>query len=79
MKGNLSRPLGTASMRDHYDFSKGVRGKYAKRFASGTNVVLLEPDVAEAFPNAKAVNTALRKMLRVKPPRPRRVSRPRNA
>lgn len=32
-------------MRDEYDFSKGVRGKYAKRYANGTNVVLLEPDV----------------------------------
>jgi hypothetical protein len=79
MKGNPSRPQGTVPMRDHYDFSKGVRGKYAKRFASGTNIVLLEPDVADAFPTAKAVNTALRKVLRTAPPRPRRTSKPRKA
>lgn len=44
----------------HYDFSAGVRGKYASRYREGTNVVLLEPDVAERFPNADAVNRALR-------------------
>jgi len=47
-------------MLDHYDFSKGVRGKYAKRFGKGTNLVLLEPDVAKAFPDAAAVNETLR-------------------
>ena len=49
-----------AEMRDAYDFSGGVRGKYARRYAQGTNVVVLEPDVAKAFPNAKAVNRSLR-------------------
>lgn len=53
-------------MRDEYDFSKGVRGKYAKRYANGTNVVLLEPDVAKEFPDAEAVNEALRKIIRDK-------------
>jgi hypothetical protein len=53
-------------MRDEYDFSKGVRGKYAKRYAEGTNVVLLEPDVAKEFPDAAAVNEALRQILRDK-------------
>jgi hypothetical protein len=53
-------------MRDHYDFGKGVRGKYAKRYAEGTNVVLLEPDVAKEFPDAAAVNEALRHFLREK-------------
>lgn len=62
-------------MRAEYDFSGGVRGKYAKRYAQGTNVVLLEPDVAEAFPTARAVNAALRKLLRETPTRPRRGSR----
>jgi hypothetical protein len=47
-------------------FSKGVRGKYAKRFAQGTNLVLLEPDVASQFPNAAAVNKALREFLKSK-------------
>ena len=37
-------------MRAEYDFSGGVRGKYAERYARGTNVVLLDPDVAEVFP-----------------------------
>ncbi len=47
-------------MRAEYDFSGGVRGKYAKRFAQGTNIVLLEPDVAKAFPDSESVNSALR-------------------
>jgi hypothetical protein len=48
-------------MRDEYDFSKGVRGKYAKRFAKGSNVVVLDPDVAARFTTSKAVNEVLRK------------------
>ena len=47
-------------MRDEYDFTGGVRGKYARRCAQGTNVVVLEPDVAKVFPNAEAVNRSLR-------------------
>jgi len=50
-------------MRDEYDFSKGVRGKYAKRFAKGTNLVLLEPEVAKYFPTAQAVNCALQSLI----------------
>ncbi len=53
-------------MRAEYDFSTmagGVRGKYRKAFLEGTNVVLLEPDVAKAFPSAAAVNEALRKLI----------------
>ena len=52
-----------SEMRDEYDFSKGVRGKYAERFKGGTNLVLLDPDVAKAFPNAKSVNDALRRLI----------------
>ena len=48
-------------MRPEYDFSEGERGKYARRFQEGTNVVVLEPDVAAAFPTSEAVNAALRK------------------
>ena len=47
-------------MRDEYDFRGGVRGKYAERYAAGTNVVLLDADVAEAFHDAESVNRALR-------------------
>lgn len=55
-------------MRPEYDFSqlKGkVRGKYVERYQSGTNLVLLEPDVAAAFPDAQAVNEALRLLMKV--------------
>jgi hypothetical protein len=54
-------------LRAEYDFSelKGrVRGKYAERYREGTNLVLLEPDVAAAFPDAKAVNEALRLLMK---------------
>ena len=47
-------------MRPEYDFSGGVRGKHAARFAAGTNVVLLDPDVAAEFPTAADVNETLR-------------------
>jgi hypothetical protein len=49
-----------AEMLDEYDFSQGVVGKYAERYAEGTNVVLLDPDVAKVFPDSEAVNQALR-------------------
>jgi hypothetical protein len=49
-----------SEMQPEYDFSGGVRGKYAKRYAQGTNIVVLEPDLARAFPNSSSVNTALR-------------------
>lgn len=49
-----------SEMKPDYDFSSGVRGKYAKRFAEGTNVVVLEPDIMRAFPDSAAVNHALR-------------------
>ena len=48
---------------DEYDFSKGVIGKYAKQYAEGTNIVVLEPDVAEVFPDSAAVNQALRQLI----------------
>jgi hypothetical protein len=54
------------SIQNEYDFSKGVRGKYARRYALGTNVVVLEPDVAKVFPNSKVVNVSLRKIIREK-------------
>ena len=47
-------------MLEEYDFRDGVRGKYAKRYAEGTNVVVIDPDVAEYFPDHDAVNDALR-------------------
>jgi hypothetical protein len=56
-------------LRPEYDFSQmkgGVRAKYVERYREGTNVVLFDPDVAAAFPDAKAVNDALRLLLREK-------------
>ena len=47
-------------MREEYDFSAGVRGKYAARFAEGSNVIVLDPDVAAVFRDPQAVNSALR-------------------
>jgi hypothetical protein len=52
-------------MLDEYDFSKGVRGEYAQRYAEGTNLVLLSPDVAEVFPDSESVNEALRLFIEV--------------
>jgi hypothetical protein len=49
-----------SEMRVEYEFSRGVRGKYGRRYAQGANVVVLEPDVAKMFPNAVAVNDSLR-------------------
>jgi hypothetical protein len=48
-----------------YSLAGGVRGKYAERYARGTNLVLLDPDVAEVFPDAAAVNQALRALASV--------------
>lgn len=52
-------------LRPEYDFSKGIRGKYAQRYAEGSNIVLLAPDVAKAFPTADAVNQALRGLMEI--------------
>lgn len=55
-------------MRAEYDFSSmrgGVRGKYYRRYRAGTNLVLLDPEVAKAFPTDTAVNEALRTVLRI--------------
>ena len=64
----MKRPKKKAAapeMRSEYDFSKGVRGKYAKRFAEGSNVVVLDPDVAGMFPDSKIVNDTLRAVARI--------------
>jgi hypothetical protein len=52
-------------MRSHYDVTGGVRGKYARRYAEGTNVVMLDPDVARLFPNREAVNDTLRAVAQI--------------
>ena len=52
------------TMRAEYDFSSGQRGKYASAYRRETNVVVLDPDVARRFKTSKAVNDALRAVLR---------------
>ena len=56
-------------LRPEYDLSQllkdGVRGKYAERYRTGTNLVLLDPDVAQAFPDEEAVNEALRLVMQI--------------
>jgi hypothetical protein len=47
-------------MLAEYDFTDGERGKHARRYAEGTNVVVLDPDVAKAFPDPKVINDVLR-------------------
>ena len=60
----------------NFDYSKAVTGNYYRRLLKeGSNVVVLEPDVAKAFPNSAAVNDALRSMLKAKPSRPSRSSK----
>jgi hypothetical protein len=52
-------------MRPEYDFSKGIRGKYAKRYTEGSNIVMIDPDVHEYFPDQKSVNEALRSLAAI--------------
>jgi hypothetical protein len=52
-------------MLDEYDFSGGVRGKHAASYAEGSNVVVLDPDVAEVFPDSQSVNKALRALAEI--------------
>ncbi|MGD0819247.1 MAG: hypothetical protein ABSA71_00710 [Desulfomonilia bacterium] len=49
-------------MLEEYDFSKGIRGKYAQKYSEGTNVVVIEPDVSKFFPDHDSVNQALRSL-----------------
>lgn len=52
-------------MLTEYDFSQGIRGKHAEHYATGSNIVVLSPDVAESFPNSQAVNEALRALVTI--------------
>jgi hypothetical protein len=61
-------------MKSEYDFSKGVCGKYAKRYAEGTNVVLIDPDLVKSFPTSESVNKALRSIVAARRRRQRKAS-----
>ena len=54
-----------ADILDEYDFSEGVRGKYAERYHADKNLIRLDPDVAKIFPDAKSVNDALRALAHI--------------
>ena len=53
----------TDEIRPEYDFSKSIKGKHHKAYRQGTNIVLLETDVAEVFKDSKSVNHALRMLM----------------
>jgi hypothetical protein len=57
-----------------YDFSHGIRGKYAARLAAGSRVVVLDPDVARVFPDSKSVNEVLRALAVIFKRRSRKAS-----
>jgi len=59
-----------SEMRDHYDFGPAanpVRGKYFEKYRQGTNIVLIDPDLAKRFPSSEAVNAALRQLINQMP------------
>jgi hypothetical protein len=58
-----SRKNNDVEMQEEYDFSRGVRGKYAKEYAKGTNIAVLDPEVARFFHDSRSVNEALRALL----------------
>ncbi len=61
MKGNKRK--NSSDMLSEYDFSGGIRGKYAKRYQEGSNVVILDRDVAKVFHDRDSVNRALRALV----------------
>ncbi|MEM8641362.1 MAG: hypothetical protein AAGG51_21470 [Cyanobacteria bacterium P01_G01_bin.54] len=64
---NLNNQLqsGDDEIQTEYDFSQGVRGKYHSAYQASSNVIILDPDLAAAFPNSAAVNAALRRLLEI--------------
>jgi hypothetical protein len=62
MRGDNMKKLNNEDMLEEYDFTNGVRGKYADKYHRETNVVVLDPDIAKLFPNSESVNQALRSL-----------------
>jgi uncharacterized protein (DUF1786 family) len=60
-----THPSASDDMRPEYDFSHGVRGKHYQAYRAGTNVVLLDSDVAEVFTDSASVNQALRLLVKL--------------
>ena len=65
MKRNTSKSLKAWKMRMKYDFSHTRSNKYAKKYAEGTNIVVIEPDLIEFFPDSDRVNTAFRTLVSI--------------
>ena len=61
----MKRMKNDQDMLEEYNFTGGVRGKYAKRYSEGTNVVVIDPDLAEYFPDNDSVNEALRSLAAI--------------
>lgn len=61
----MSQESDRDTMREEYDFSGGVRGKHYEAYRQGTNLVLLEPDVAKVFKDSATVNSALRMLAKI--------------
>lgn len=61
----MKRMQKDSDMLEEYDFSKGIQGKYAKKYNEGTNVVVIDPDVAKFFPDHDSVNEALRSLTEI--------------
>lgn len=59
-------------VREEYDFSGGVRGKYAAEYRAGANIVIIAPDLARVFPDSESVNEALRTLIRISEKRARK-------
>ena len=63
MRKNRKVPVSPDELRSEYAFRGGVRGKYVERYRQGTNIVVLDPDVADEFRDSQSVNAALRALL----------------
>ena len=74
MKKAHSKPTADV-MKPEYDIRGGVRGKYYERYQQGTNIILLEPDIAQAFHDSATVNEALRQFLSEHGQPPKRTKR----
>lgn len=64
-----ARKIGTRDGRPEYDLGGGIRGKYAERYAEGTNLILLDPELAAEFPDSRSVSRALKAYLKIRPKR----------
>ena len=62
---STKKTINPDDIRPEYDFNGGVRGKYAQRYAEGTNVVVIDSDLSDVFPTAESVNRALRAIAEI--------------